>query len=134
MARTDQLPDSFYANFKNSPQIESLARSVRGVTLAVQSRDGVLQATLDGETTSTSNAFAIATLLEISRVGASLALSDPKTSARMTTEQAAFLDALVKQLKVTRQNRWVRLSLDITPAMLGTSPRPSRQTATRANH
>ena len=43
-----------------------------------------------------------------------------------TPEQAAFLTALISEVKVTHQNRWVRLSLEITPAMLG-------ETNTQAN-
>jgi hypothetical protein len=69
------------------------------------------------------NAIGISTLLEISRMAASMALSDPKTRRQMTKEQAAFLTALVDQLKVNHRDKWVRLTLDITPAMLGASPR-----------
>jgi len=49
-----------------------------------------------------------------------MALSDPKTLRQMTKEQAAFVQALIRQLKITRQDRWVRLRLDLTPQMLGT--------------
>ena len=41
---------------------------------------------------------------------------------QMTKEQAAFLQAIVRQLKITRQDRWVRLRLDLTPQMLGARP------------
>jgi len=119
VARTEGLPNSFYANFNSSPQIESLARSVKGFTLAAQPQGDVLKVALEGETTSAQNALAITTLLEISRMGASMALSDPKTSARMTNEQAAFLDILIRQLKLTQEGRSVFLHLDITPSMLG---------------
>jgi hypothetical protein len=37
----------------------------------------------------------------------------------MTKEQAAFVEALIRQLDITRQDRWVRLHLNITPEMLG---------------
>jgi hypothetical protein len=40
----------------------------------------------------------------------------------MTKEQAAFVQALIRQLNITRQDRWVRLRLDITPEMLGERP------------
>jgi hypothetical protein len=48
-----------------------------------------------------------------------MALSDPKALKQMTKEQAAFVQALIRQLNITRQDRWVRLRLDITPEMLG---------------
>jgi hypothetical protein len=38
---------------------------------------------------------------------------------QMTKQQAAFLAALVSQTKVAHQDKWVQLSLQITPEMLG---------------
>jgi hypothetical protein len=123
VARTDNLPPSFYAGFANSPQLEHLARSVVSLTLAGNASGDHLKVALDGECDSMKNAIGISTLLEISRMAASMALSDPKTRRQMTKEQAAFLTALVDQLKVNHRDKWVRLTLDITPAMLGASPR-----------
>jgi hypothetical protein len=40
----------------------------------------------------------------------------------MSEEQAAFLNALITQIKVNRRDKRVRLTLDITPAMLGAPP------------
>jgi hypothetical protein len=122
VARTDNLPPSFYAAFANSPQLEHLARSVVSLTLAGKPSGDDLKVALDGECNSMKNAIGITTLLEISRMGASMALSDPKTRRQMTKEQAAFLTALVDQLKVNHQDKWVRVTLDITPAMLGAPP------------
>jgi hypothetical protein len=65
------------------------------------------------------SAFEISTLLDGFRMVGSMALSDPKALKQMTKEQAAFVQALIRQLNITRQDRWVRLRLDITPAMLG---------------
>jgi len=48
-----------------------------------------------------------------------VALSDPKTRRQMTKEQAAFLAALASHVKVTHRDHWVRLSLAVTPEMLG---------------
>jgi hypothetical protein len=39
----------------------------------------------------------------------------------MNPEQAAFLRAVINQVKVTHQDKWVRLTLDVTPEMLGGS-------------
>jgi hypothetical protein len=48
-------------------------------------------------------------------------LSDPKMRGQMTKEQAAFLAALAGQVKVTHQDHWVRMTLAVTPEMLGVS-------------
>jgi hypothetical protein len=122
VARTDRLPNSVYASFRNSPQIESLARSVVGLTLAAQPQGDRLQVVLDGETTSSKNALAITTFLEISRMGFSIASSNSKAFGQLAEERAGFLDALIRQSRISRQDRWVRLDFDITPQMLSGSP------------
>ncbi|MGD0963763.1 MAG: hypothetical protein ABSA57_07650 [Candidatus Acidiferrales bacterium] len=127
LVRMDRLPDSLYAGFHNSPQIENLARSLRSLTLAAQPQGDMLKVALDGESTSVRNALMIATLLEISRMGASMALSDSKTRSQLTSEQAAFLDALLQKARISHQDRWVRMALDVTPAMLGSAEAPHAQ-------
>jgi hypothetical protein len=121
VARTDQFPRSFYSNFANSPQLERLARSVRSLTLAGQPDGEKITIALDAECDSMTNALQLATLLDILRMGSSMALSDPKTRRQMNREQAAFLRAVVSQVKVAHQDKWVRLTLDLTPEMLGAS-------------
>lgn len=132
VARTDQLPASFYSNFGNSKQLERLARSVRGLTLAGQPDGGKIKVALDAECDSMTNALQLSSLLDILRMGASLALSDPKTRRQMNREQAAFLSAVVNQLNVTHQDKWVRLTLDVTPEMLGVSRSNSADPPARA--
>jgi hypothetical protein len=122
VARTDQLPASFYSNFGNSTQLERLARSVRGLTLAGQPDGEKIKIALDAECDSMSNALELASLLDILRMGSSLALSDPKTRQQLSQGQAAFLRAVVNQVKVAHQDKWVRLTLDVTPEMLGARP------------
>ena len=119
VARTDNLPQSFYANFANAPQLEKLARSVRGLSLAGKPAGNDIAAALDAECDSVKNAFEISTLLDGFRMVGSMALSDPKALKQMTKEQAAFVQALIRKLDITRQDRWVRLRLNITPEMLG---------------
>jgi hypothetical protein len=119
VARTDHLPPSFYDIFQQSPQLGSLAHDVTSLTLAGEPTGDRIQMTLDAECNSVKNALEIATLLDGLRMLGSVALADPKTRGQMTKEQASFLVALSSHAKVTRQNRWVRLSLDLTPAMLG---------------
>ena len=137
VARTDSLAPSFYASFANAPQLGVLVRSVRGVTLSGQPNGDRIQIILDGECDSMKNALAIGTLLDGFRMFGLMALSDPKARSQMTKGQAAFLDAVIGQVKVTHQDRWVRLSLDITPEMLGEpaphppAASPAKQPATR---
>ena len=118
VARTDSLPASFYANFRNSPQLARLARSVEGLMLAGQPDGDRIRMALDAECDSMKNAIEIATLLDGFRMIGSVALANPKTRRQMTPQQATFLDTLVREVKVTHQDRWVRLTLDVTPAML----------------
>jgi hypothetical protein len=122
VARTDNLPQSFYANFANAPQLEKLARSVRGMSLAGKPAGNDIDAALDAECDSVKSAFEISTLLDGFRMVGSMALSDPKALQQMTKEQAAFVQALIRQLDISRQDRWVRLRLNITPQMLGERP------------
>ena len=130
VARTDKLPPSFYAGLRNSPQLERLVRSIRGLTLAGQPEGDNLKMALDAECDSMKSALEISALLDTFRMVGSMAISDAKMRREMTREQAAFLSALINQFKVTHQDKWVRLSLDITPAMLG-APR-SRSASTPA--
>jgi len=123
MARADRMPKGFYAGLSKSPQVESLARDVVALTLAAQPQGNVLKVVVDGESTSVENAVTIATFLEFSRMGASVALSNPKTSRQLTDEQGAFLEGLLRESRIIRQDRWVRLTFDITPQMLGADDR-----------
>jgi len=65
------------------------------------------------------NAVELSTVVDGLRMLGSMALADPKTRGQMSKEQFAFVNALLTQAKVTHQDKWVRLQLDITPAMLG---------------
>jgi hypothetical protein len=118
-ARTDILPPSFYASFKNAPQLEALARSVKGLTLAGQPHGDRIDMALDAECDSLTHAAELATLIDTFRMFGGVALSDPKTRGKMTQEQAAFLAALASQVKVTHQDRWVRMTLAVGPETLG---------------
>ena len=120
VARTDNLPRAFYSNFANAPQLERLVRSIRGLSFAGKPEGDNIAAALDAECDTVKSALEISTLLDGFRLVGSMALSDPKTLRQMTKEQAAFVQALIRQLKITRQDRWVHLRLDLTPQMLGT--------------
>jgi hypothetical protein len=127
VARTDNLPPTFYDNFRSSPQLEGMTRNIRGLTLAGQPKASDLQLALDAECDSMTHAIEMSTLLDGFRMIGSMALSDPKTRGQMTREQAAFLNAVLSQTQITHQDRWVRLALDVTPSMLGqqaSDPKP----------
>lgn len=121
IARTDHLPASFYADFKGSQQLEHLIRSVQGLSLSGQPEGDDIHLALDAECDSMTNAIEISTLLDGFRLVGAMSLSDPnvRRQAQMTPQQAAFLEALIHEAKVSHQDRWVRISLEIRPAMLG---------------
>ena len=118
-ARTDMLPPTFYDSFKNAPQLGTLARSVRGLTLAGQPQGDRIDMALDAECDSLPHAAELATLIDTFRMFGAVVLSDPKTRGQMTKEQAAFLATLESQVKVRHQDHWVRMTLAVTPEMLG---------------
>ncbi|MGH9682052.1 MAG: hypothetical protein ACRD4S_00335 [Candidatus Acidiferrales bacterium] len=135
VARTDDLPASFYAALRNSSQLDKLARSIKGLTLAGKPDGDNLEVALDAESDSMKNAFEIATLLSGGRLFASMALADPRNRRQMTAEQAAFLSALASQTKISHDKNWVRLSLALTPEMLGAArSSPSSLPGSYAQH
>ena len=67
------------------------------------------------------NAIQLVTLLNSLRIFGPVALADPKTRRQMTPAQLSLLETLVNKTTVSREDRVVRLSLDLTPAMLGAS-------------
>jgi hypothetical protein len=118
IANTQHLPQSFYANFQNAPQLEQLARSVQVLTLVGQPTGDVVNLGLTAECDASNSALTMSFLLEGGRMAASMALGSPQSRQQMTREQIAFLDALVNQAKIAHQGRQVRISMNVTPAML----------------
>jgi hypothetical protein len=127
VAQTSNLPSSLYANFSNSPQLERLVRSIQDLSIAGKPEGNAIHVALDAQCDSMKNAVEISTLLDGFRFIGSMALSDPKTRRQlgMTPEQAKFLADLVKDAHVSNQDRWVRISFDLTPEMLGQPSLPS---------
>ena len=119
IVRTSDLPESFYNNLRNSPQIEVLLRGVESIALAGAPQGDHFQAVLDGECDSMKTAIQIATLLEFSRTGASIFLSNPRSQLQLGGHQAELLRGMLDRVTVSNDDRWVRLSLDLTPQMLG---------------
>lgn len=121
VARTSSLPPSFYDVFQNAPQLAELARSVKAVTLVGEPVGDTLNATLAAECDSAKSALTISFLLEGGRMAASVALSSPDAHKQMSRQQIAFADALVNQAKIKQDGRNVRMSLNLTPAMVTTT-------------
>jgi len=118
VARTDHLPESFYENFRNSSEALKVIRSIRALSLSGKPQGNDILLALDAECDSMKNALEISTLLDIARMYASVAISDPRTRGRMKKQQVAFAKDFLKHLEVTQQDRWVHLTLDVTPEML----------------
>jgi hypothetical protein len=119
VARTGALPPGFYDVFQNAPQLAELARGVKALTLVGEPVGDTLNATLAAECDSTKNAMTISFLLEGGRMAASVALSSPDARKQMSRQQIAFTDALINQAKIKQEGRNVRMSLNVTPAMVG---------------
>jgi hypothetical protein len=124
LARADKLPNSLYASFNNSPQLLRLVRSIQAISLAGQPQGDNLALTLDTECDSMKNALELGTLLDGFRMIGSVALKDPKEQGQLTKEQAGFLSLLLAKVSVTPQDRFVRLSIALTPEMLAGKPAP----------
>ena len=122
VARTSNLPSSFYANFRNAPQLDQLIRSIQALTLAGQPDGDNLKIALDAESDSMKNAMQISFLLETGRMAGSMALSSPDARRQLTREQIAFLNSLLSDAKITHRDKLVRLSFTITRDMLAASP------------
>jgi hypothetical protein len=130
VARTAQLPVSFYANFHNAPQLEALIRSIQALTLAGQPDGDNLKVGVDAESDSMKNAMQISFLLETGRMAGSMALSTPDAKRQMTREQIDFLNSLLSDAKITHRDKLVRLNFTVTRDMLAAAP--SRTTPTPA--
>jgi hypothetical protein len=129
VARTSQLPASFYAIFHNAPQLEGLIRSIQALTLAGQPDGNNLKVGVDAESDSMKNAMQISFLLETGRMAGSMALSTPDAKRQMTREQIDFLNALLSDAKITHRDKLVRLNFTITRDMLAAAPARTAPTA-----
>src|SRR5271156_2261740 len=128
VARTSNLPASFYSNFRNAPQLDQLIRSIQALTLAGQPDGDNLRIALDAESDSMKNAMQISFLLETGRMAGSMALSTPDARRQMTREQIAFLNSLLNGAKITHRDKLIRLNFTISPAMLSQSPAKTAST------
>jgi hypothetical protein len=123
VVRMDGLPESFYANFRNAPQLDQYVRSIRALSLAGKPQGDRIDLALDTECDSMKSALAISALLETFRMVGNLAITDPRTRSQMTPAQYQFARSFLKQVKISPQDRWVRLNFEITPDMLRAASR-----------
>jgi hypothetical protein len=121
VAQASTLPDSFYSSFKNSPQLDQLVRGIRELTLAAQPHGANMKTVVDAQCDSAKNALYISTLADTFRVIGRAELADPKVRRQMTRQQDRFLTGLLNDASVNRDSNWVRLTFEITPAMLASS-------------
>ncbi len=121
VARTGALPEGFYDVFQNAPQLAGLARGVKAITLVGDPTGGALDVTLAAECDSASHAMTLSFMLETGRMAASMAMSSPDARKQMTRQQLAFANALIGQAKFKQEGRNVRVSLNVTPSMVGTN-------------
>ncbi len=124
VARTSNLPSSFYSNFRNAPQLDQLIRSIQALTLAGQPDGQNLRVAVDAESDSMKNAMQISFLLETGRMAGSMALSSPDAKRQMTREQIAFLNSLLSDAQITHRDKLIRLNLTITRDMLASVSGP----------
>ncbi|MGH9756415.1 MAG: hypothetical protein ACRD4M_01645 [Candidatus Acidiferrales bacterium] len=130
VARMDHLSPNFYADMHHSPQLEKFVRAIQSLALAGKPDGNQFDVTLEAQCDSMTSAAALAAQLDLLRMVGAMALSDPHTRRQMTHEQASLLDALIHHAKVTHQDKWARLSLAITPEMLGVPQNSSPATPT----
>jgi hypothetical protein len=131
VAQAARFSTDLYEIFKNEPQLERLVRSVDVITVAGEPHANHIELTVDSTCDSAKDALEVGTLLEISRMGTLMVLADPKTKRQMTPEQGLFLQRVVNDLKVTHQDRVVRLQLELTPELLTVANPPAATPAKR---
>jgi hypothetical protein len=129
VARMDNLPDSFYWNFRNAPQVDQFVHSIRSLSLAGKPQNDRIQMSLDVECDSMKNALELSSVLQALRMFGNIALADPNTRRQMTKQQYAFSGSFLKEVQISPQDHWIRMTLDITPEMLGTASTPSNEHA-----
>jgi hypothetical protein len=118
MARADNLPKQLQLNFGNFDQLRKLLEGIRTIAAAGRPQGQNFEVAADADCDSAMHALQLATLLDGLRVFGRAALSDPKTRGQMTREQVALLDTLLRTASVSHDVHWVRINLEITPAML----------------
>jgi len=124
LAQADRLPASFYDALGDSSQLARLARSVRNLSFAIQTTATRIDAVLDAQSDSDKDAFELSSMAGFSRLFASAAIADARRRGQLSAGEAQLLDALVKQVRVTRDGRWVRLGISLSP-----QPSPGGSTA-----
>lgn len=130
VAQTDNLPKELQLNLGNFDQLRKLLEGIRAIAAAGRPQGENFEVAADTDCDSALHALQLATLLDGLRMFGRAALSDPKTRQQMTREQAALLDTLLRTANVSHDSHWMRINLEITPAML----RPALPSARHSSH
>ncbi len=122
-AQVKNLPTDLLFAGTNSDQLRHILRSVQFASLAGRPEGERLHVSLDAECNSVSNAVQLSTLLDGLRWFGRAALADANTRKQLLPQAAVLLDMLLKVVEISRQDKIVRLRLELTPQMLGVPPR-----------
>ncbi len=132
VGRVAPLPENFSFGGWRSDQLNNLLRSLRWLTLAAQPQGDAVRVVLEGECDTSENARQLAGLLDGLRWVGRAALADPKTQRGLSPLAAALLETLVRSAEVSYVGQRVRVSLELTPQILGsTARRPEFSPRTR---
>lgn len=127
VARLDNLPPGFYNSLSASPQLARLAHGLHNVSFTIQPAPGRLDATLEAECDSIKDAFELASVADFSRLFASTAIADARRRGQLSPAEARLIDALVHQVQITRDDRFVRLTLSIPTELPSAPAAPARR-------
>ena len=122
-AQVKNLPTDILFAGTNSDQLRRILRSVQFASLAGRPERERLHVSLDAECDSVSSAVQLSTLLDGLRWFGRAALADANTRKQLLPQAAVLLDMLLKGVDISRQNKVVRLRLELTPPMLGAPPK-----------
>jgi hypothetical protein len=124
VAKTENLPKLLGNSQFQSGQLNRLLKSIREISLAAHPDGNKLTVAAEADCDSMSNALQLSAALDALRWIGRAALADPKTRAQMTREDAANLDTLLKVATVSHEDHFLRIRLELTPAMLRTVSAP----------
>lgn len=114
----DALPKDVTIGTTRLDQVQSALHGIHWVSIAVMPEAQNLKIVLEGETATTREAVQMELGLGGWRIIAEGFLSDPVIRKQLTKDGAASLEAIVKQIAISRDGQRVRLSMSLTPQML----------------
>lgn len=125
-ARSSALPQDLSTLGVKPGQIERILRSIQFLNLAGRPAGDQLKVEAEAECDSVPNALQLSTVLDGLRWIGNAALADPKNRRQMQPQEAALLDALLRLAEISRDGKVVRLKVNLTPEMFGTTSKPAQ--------